>query len=62
MWRNTVERGRPQMNIWCIRIRVPKATNAHTHVVWYSLFFHCNNGCKNEPQCYVERKLRVLFY
>ena len=41
MWTNIVERGRLQMTIWCIRIEcwVPKATNAHTHVVYYSLVF-----------------------
>jgi hypothetical protein len=35
MWKNTVERGRPQMTIWRMRIAcwIPKATNAHTVVV-----------------------------
>jgi len=32
MWKNVVERGRPQMIIWRMRIAcwIPKATNAHT--------------------------------
>jgi len=31
MWKNTVERGRPQMTIWCMRIAcwITKATNTH---------------------------------
>ena len=32
MWKNIVERGRPQMTIWRVRIAcwVPKATNTHS--------------------------------
>jgi hypothetical protein len=35
MWKNIVERGRPQMTIWCMRIAcwIPKATNANTQDV-----------------------------
>ena len=35
MWKNIVERGRPQMTIWRMRIayRIPKGTNTHTQVV-----------------------------
>ena len=35
MWGNTVERGRPQMTIWLMRIAcwIPKATNTHTGCV-----------------------------
>jgi len=35
MWKNIVERGRPQMSIWCMRIacRIPKATNTHSSCV-----------------------------
>jgi hypothetical protein len=35
MWKNTVERGRPQMTKWRMRIAywIPKATNTHTQVV-----------------------------
>jgi hypothetical protein len=32
----------------------------HTQNMWYSLLFHCNNGCTNEPQCYGVRTLAVL--
>jgi hypothetical protein len=34
----------------------------YTQIVEYSLFFHCNNGCTNAPQCYVIRTLPLLFY
>jgi len=32
MWKNFVERGRPQMAVWRMRIAclIPKATNTHT--------------------------------
>ena len=35
MWRNIVERGRPQMTIWCMPIVcwIHKATNTHTQVL-----------------------------
>ena len=35
MWKNIVERGRPQMTIWRIPIAcwIPKATNAHAGCV-----------------------------
>jgi hypothetical protein len=35
MWKNIVERGRPQMAIWHRRIAcwIPKATNTHTEAV-----------------------------
>ena len=29
--------------------------------MYYFLIFHCNNGDTNVPQCYVTRKLPVLF-
>ena len=34
-WKNTVERGRPQMTIWRMRIacRIPKSTNTHSEYV-----------------------------
>jgi hypothetical protein len=62
VWKNIVEAGRPQMTMWCMRITcwTPKATNTHTQVVLYLLFFHSNNGCTNAPQCYVIRTLPVL--
>ena len=35
MWKNIVERGRPQMTIWCMRIAcwIPKATSTHSQYV-----------------------------
>jgi len=35
MWKNIVERGRPQMTIWRMHIAcwIPKATNTHTQIV-----------------------------
>ena len=35
MWENSVELGRPQMTIWCMRIAfwIPKGTNTHIQVV-----------------------------
>ena len=35
MWKNSVQRGRPQIKIWSMRIAcwIPKATNTHTQVV-----------------------------
>ena len=62
MWKYTVQQGRPQKTIWCKRIAcwIPKATNTRTQVVQYSLFFHCNNGGTNAPQCYVIRALPNL--
>ena len=35
MWKNTVERGRPQMTEWRMRIVwwIPKATNTHSQYV-----------------------------
>jgi len=32
----------------------------HTQNMKNLLLFHCNNGCKNAPQCYVIRALTVL--
>jgi len=61
MWISNVERGRPQMTIWHMRIAcwLPKARNTHTHThtqtVQYSLLFHSNNGCTNASPCYLVR-------
>ena len=38
---------------------IPNATNTQSEM-WYSLLFHCNNGCTNVPQYYVIRTLLVL--
>jgi len=62
MWKHIVKRGRPQTTIWRMRIAfwVPKATDARTQIVLYSLLLHNNNGCTNGPQRYVIRTLPVL--
>jgi hypothetical protein len=40
MWKNIVERDRPQITIWRMRIAywMPKATNAHSQSVWLIAF------------------------
>ena len=70
MWKNTVQRGWPQMTIWRMRTAcwVPRSTHTHTHTslslslslslshnMQYLFLFHYNNGCTNAPQCYVTR-------
>ena len=46
MWKNVAERGRPQMQIWCICIArwIPKVTNAHTHTHTHT-HTQCNTHC-----------------
>jgi len=63
MWKNVIDRGRPQMSPWCMPIAcwIHKATNTHKQFVSYSLHFQCNNVCTNAPQCYVIRTLSVFF-
>ena len=41
MWRNIIERGRPQMTIWRMPIScwIPKATNTHSEYVIFIAFF-----------------------
>ena len=40
MWKNVVERGRPQMTIWSMRYacKIPKATNTHSKYVMLIAF------------------------
>jgi len=61
MWKNIVERDRPKVTIWRMRIAcwIPKATNTHLERVILMLF-HGNNGCRNAPEGYVIRILPVL--
>jgi len=61
-WEIILERSRPQMRIWRMRITcwIPKATNTHTQTVYYSLLSHRNNGYTNAPQCYAIRTLPLL--
>jgi len=62
MWKNVVERDRPQMTVWRMRIAcwITKATNTHSEYV-ILIDCHYNNGYKNVLQCYVMRTLAVLF-
>jgi len=50
---NIVERSKPQMIIWRMRIAcwIPKATNTHTQALYYSLLSDSNSGCTNSPRC-----------
>ena len=59
MWKTIVEPDRPQVTIWRMRIAcwIPKATNTHSE---YVIFFHCNNGYTNAPQCNVILTLPLL--
>jgi len=61
------------MAIWCMHMAcwIPKATHAQTHIHSRThtlrvcdnlLFFHCKNGCKNAPQCYIICTLPVLLH
>ena len=67
-WKNVVERGRPQVTLWRMRIAcwMTKAT-PHTHTHTHTLrtrntycFSHYNNGCTNAHQIYAMRTLPVL--
>jgi len=60
MWKNIIDRGRPQMTIWRMRIAcwITKVTNTLSCCVILTAF-HCNNGYTNAPPCYV---IRHLFY
>jgi hypothetical protein len=70
MWKNFVERSRPQMTIWRMRIAcwVTLHTHTHTHthphtraLAVYNTAFAPQNSCTNAPHCYVIRTLPVLF-
>jgi hypothetical protein len=58
---NTVERGRPQMTVWRMRIAccITKATNTHSKYEILMLF-HCDSGYNNARHCYVVGTLSVL--
>ena len=55
MWKNNVERGRPQMTIWCMRnaCLIPKAKNTHSGCVILNAF--------PQPQCLHERATVSLY-
>ena len=53
MWKNIVERGRPQMTTWCMHIVcwLTKATDTHSDYV-ILIAFPGKNDYTNVPQCY----------
>jgi hypothetical protein len=51
MWKSIVERSRPQMAIWRMRIACWITKAIDTHRIFDT--FHSNNDCMNAPQCYV---------
>jgi len=55
MWKNIVERGRPQMTIWRMHIScwIPKATNTHEL---------CNTRCFSTSTMVLLTRLNVTFY
>jgi len=60
MWKNSVERGRQQMTLWCMRIAcwILKATNTHTHsdcIILNNIVY------TNAPQPYIIPTLPVVF-
>jgi hypothetical protein len=59
MWKNIVERGKPQMLIRRMRIAcwIPKATNTHTQVILYLLLFHGNKPYASATYCTVFARL-----
>jgi hypothetical protein len=59
MWKNMVERDRPQMTLQrvCIACRIHKPSLR----IYNTLLFHCNIVDTKAPQCYVIRTLSVLF-
>ena len=61
IWKNMIERGRPQMTIWRMRVAcwIPEATNTHAGCAIF-IAFHCNSGWTNTPWCYVIRTLSFL--
>jgi hypothetical protein len=63
-WKNTVERGRPQMTIWRMRVAcwMPKALNTHSEYVNTYFFSNCNNGCTNAPQCLLYVRVHCLSF
>jgi len=54
MWKNIVERDRPQMTIWRMRIAcwIPKVTNTHTHRL-------CNTRCFSTARMVERARLNV---
>jgi len=62
MWKNIVMSDRLKMTIRRMRTAfwITKVTDKHSEYV-ILIVLHCNNVCTNAPQCYVMRRLPVLF-
>jgi hypothetical protein len=63
MWKNIVERGRPQMTVWRMRFScwIQKATNIHSECV-ILIAFPLQQWYTNAPECYNIRTLLVLSF
>jgi hypothetical protein len=61
MWKQTVERGRPQITIWCMRFAcwITNATKTGPDYL-IIIVFDCINGTRNAHQCYGIRTLVAL--
>ena len=59
-WKNIVEKGRPQITIWRMRIACWITTATNTHNMQYLLVFHGNIGCTNALHCYIIHTFPVL--
>ena len=61
MWKNNVQRGRPQVTIWRMRIAcwIPKATNTYLEYV-ILITVPLQQCCTNAPQCDVVSTLVVM--
>jgi len=57
MWKNVVERGRPQMTIWCMHIAcwIPQTTKTHTQRI-------CSNYCFSSATMVAWTHLNVTLY
>ena len=74
MWKNIVERSRPQAKTRGMRIAcwITRAIHTHTHThthtqarthnMQYLLLFYCNDGCKKTSQCYVYTYIAQLIH
>jgi hypothetical protein len=52
MWKNIVQRDRPQVTIWRRHFACWVLKAARTQTVQYLLLFHSNSGCTNAPHSF----------
>jgi len=62
IWKSIVERGRPRMAIWRVRIACWTSKAADIHSEYVKLIFYCNSGCTKAPHCYVFTYIACLIY